>query len=67
MKKFLSIALAVVMMFAICIPAFATDITKNTDQTAQAEVVTVFDETKDWSYTVTIPAGVTVDWNNTTI
>ncbi len=66
MKKFLSIALAVVMMFAICIPAFATDITKNTDQTAQAEVVTVFDETKDWSYTVTIPAGVTVDWNNTT-
>lgn len=66
MKKILSIALAVVMMFAICVPAFATNVTKDTEQTAQAEVVTVFDETTDWSYTVTIPAGVTVDWNDTT-
>lgn len=66
MKKLLSIALAVVMMFAICVPAFATDITKDSAQTAQAEVVTTYDENTDWSYTVTIPAGVTVDWNDTT-
>lgn len=68
MKKILSIALAVVMMFAICVPAFADDtvITKDTEQTAKAEVVTVFDETTDWSYTVTIPAGVTVAWNDAT-
>ena len=66
MKKLLSIALAVVMMFAICVPAFATNITKDSAQTAQAEVVTTYDETTDWSYTVTIPAGVTVDWNDTT-
>lgn len=73
MKKLLSIALAVVMMFAICVPAFATEINQSEPtadaegkQTAQAEVVTTYDETTDWSYTVTIPAGVTVDWNDTT-
>lgn len=65
MKKLLSIALAVVMMFAICVPAFATDITKDSAQTASADVVTTYDETADWSYTVTIPAGVTVAWNDT--
>lgn len=66
MKKVLSIALAIVMMFAICVPAFATDITKDSEQSAQAEVVTTYDNATDWSYTVTIPAGVTVAWNDTT-
>lgn len=73
MKKILSIALAIVMMFAICVPAFATEINKSEPaadsdgkQTAQAEVVTTYDNATDWSYTVTIPAGVTVAWNDTT-
>lgn len=73
MKKLLSIALAVVMMMAVCVPAFAAEITEADPtpdattgaQTAQADVVTTYDENADWSYTVTIPAGVTVDWNDT--
>ncbi len=70
MKKILSIALALVMMMAVMVPAFAeTTISKGnpdtTPQTASADVVTTFDEDADWSYTVTIPAGVTVAWNDT--
>ncbi len=70
MKKILAIAMAIVMMMAIMVPAFAeTTITKDspetTPQTATADVVTTFDENEDWSYTITIPAGVTVAWNDT--
>ncbi len=65
MKKILAFAMAIVMMMAIAVPAFATDITKDSAQTAQADVVTTYDENTDWSYTVTIPAGVTVAWNDT--
>jgi|GEM_PF-170486 len=65
MKKIIALVMAIVMMMAIAVPAFATDITKDTAQTASADVVTTYDETTDWSYTVTIPAGVTVDWNDT--
>ena len=65
MKKILAIALALVMMMAVTVPAFAVEIKKDTAQTGTADVVTTFDENTDWSYTVTIPAGVTVDWNDT--
>ncbi len=65
MKKIISVAMALVMMMAICVPAFAAEIDKDSAQTAGADVVTTFDEKTDWSYTVTIPAGVTVAWNDT--
>ncbi len=70
MKKVISLALAVVMMMAVAVPAFAGDITQDVPavvdgkQTTQAEVVTTYDNATDWSYTVTIPAKVDVAWNN---
>lgn len=68
MKKIIAIVMALVMMMAVTVPAFAEDTTitqDTTPQTGSADVVTTFDETSDWSYTVTIPAGVTVAWNDT--
>lgn len=64
MKKIISIALALVMMMAITVPAFAT-------QTAveggnNVDVETSYTEATDTSYTVEIPATVSVVWNDTT-
>lgn len=68
MKKVLSIALAVVMMFAVCVPAFAAatevDITKDSDQSADVAVKTVIDP-DDISYTVTVPADIEIAWGDT--
>lgn len=64
MKKIIAIVMALVMMMAITIPAFAAEIVKDGTQTAGADVVTTFEET-DWDYTVTIPPGVTVAWGDT--
>lgn len=78
MKKILSIVLAVVMLFAVCVPAFAAgtqEINKDTPepvgnkQEATADVFTK--TTKDngqdaYTYTVTIPADIQIDWNDTT-
>lgn len=65
MKKYLSIVLAIVMMFAICVPAFAADSTINEESTnpatADANVYTTFD-TNDDTYTVTIPAEFQIPW-----
>lgn len=63
MKKIISIALALVMMMAICVPAFAETavLGENT-----VNVETTFVEADDTSYTVTIPATVSVVWNDTT-
>lgn len=62
MKKIISIALALVMMMAICVPAFAETavLGKNT-----VNVETTYDATTDASYTVTIPATISIPWNNT--
>ncbi len=68
MKKVISIALALVMMLAVCIPSFATDITQDTEQTANADVVTKTTDESDQnveSYKVTIPASVTIPWGKT--
>lgn len=72
MKKVISIALALVMILAICVPAFAAEtqeITKDTvPQTANADVVT---KTTDDAgnnaekYIVTIPTSVLIPWGNT--
>ncbi len=69
MKKIISVILAVMMLASICVPVFATDITKDSAaQTADADVKTKL--TKDggedaYTYTVTIPASVEVAWGDT--
>lgn len=63
MKKIISIVLALVMMMAITVPAFAETAVLG-DNTVQVE--TTFDESADTSYTVTIPATVSVVWDDTT-
>lgn len=66
MKKLLSIALAVVMMMAVCVPAFAANpIVETGEQTGTADVYTTYDENTDWSYTVTIPADLEIPWGTT--
>ena len=65
MKKVLSLALALVMMFAVCIPAFAN--TKYEDGTAGSTTKVLVDGVKDkgeGSYTVTIPAEVKIPWGD---
>lgn len=74
MKKTISVLLALVMLFALCVPAFAADttvdITKDTAQTADVLVKT---STKDGEnkdadfYTVTIPADLTFTWGDTDV
>lgn len=68
MKKVLALALAVVMMFAVCVPAFAAatpvDITKDTVQAGDVAVKTHIDP-DDISYTVTIPADIEIAWGDT--
>lgn len=64
MKKIISIALALVMMMAICVPAFATQTAVVGDNVV--DVKTTYDETTDTSYTVTIPATIPVVWGDTT-
>ena len=64
MKKILAIAMAIVMMMAIAVPAFAT---KTLDTTAQAGDTTVIVDgtnggTYEGSWSVTIPASVTLEW-----
>ncbi len=68
MKKVLSIALVLVMMLSICIPAFAADLTANP---ASGDVVITTDTTKaDGSdaeeYIVTIPADTVIPWGQET-
>ncbi len=75
MKKIIAIVMALVMMMAVTIPAFAEDTTQYIEQDtpvssetgaqeSSVDVLTTFDD-DDWSYKVTIPAGVTVPWNDT--
>lgn len=68
MKKVISVILAVMMLASICVHVFATDITKDSAQTANANVttkITKSDNTDAYTYTVTIPAAVEVAWGDT--
>jgi len=64
MKKIIALVMAVVMMMAIAVPAFAADITKDTAQAGQATVATTTDST-DATYTVTYPASTSIAWGDT--
>lgn len=68
MKKVISVILAVMMLASICVPVFAADITKDSAQTANANVttkITKSDDSDAYTYTVTIPASVEVAWGDT--
>ena len=62
MKKIISIALALVMMMAICVPAFAETAVEGAND---VQVETTYNASTDASYTVTIPATISIPWNNT--
>ena len=64
MKKIIAIVMALVMMMAVTVPAFAADITKDSAQAGQATVATTTDDT-DATYTVTYPAATTIAWGDT--
>lgn len=64
MKKIIAIVMALVMMMAVTVPAFAADITKDTAQAGQATVATTTSDT-DATYTVTYPATTTIPWGDT--
>ena len=68
MKKIVSILLAVMMIAAIAVPSFAATITKESDpKTADVQVKTTDKENNDpENYTVTIPAEISVAWNDKT-
>lgn len=63
MKKAISVALALVMLFAVCIPAFAADIsaTGTGDVIVSTSTKTATGEDAE-TYTVTIPADTTIAW-----
>lgn len=70
MKKIVSILLAVMMIATIAVPSFAATITKESDpKTADVQVMTKTTDKENndpENYTVTIPAEITVAWNDTT-
>ena len=69
MKKVISVLLAVAMLAALTVPAFAAEITKDSaEQSAKVDVVTKTTNTDGedaYTYTVTIPASFEFDWGDT--
>ena len=63
MKKILSLALAFVLMFIICVPVFAATLDATTSMGSTP--VRVDGSTVGASFTVTIPATATITWGQT--
>ena len=68
MKKVLSVALALVMLFAVCVPAFANQTITQPGDTAVDVMTLTTDVNGDpaANFTVTIPATVSIPWYGTT-
>ena len=66
MKKVLSLALAFVMIMAVCVPAFAIDLDSGTPAGNTQVLVDGVKDLGEGSYTVTIPAVVEIPWGNET-
>ena len=70
MKKILAIAMALVMMMAVTVPAFAAstavDIKADTAQAGEVLVSTTTENANAEWYTVTIPADTAIVWGTTT-
>ncbi len=68
MKKILAIAMAIVMMMAIAVPAFAADLSAKDTDSGEVIITTSTDKADgtdgDW-YLVTIPANTTIAWGET--
>lgn len=68
MKKILSVALALVMALAICVPAFAVKTISDKEPGAATSIVKTStlkeDGTSGESYKVIIPANTTIPWGN---
>ncbi|MGN0572242.1 MAG: hypothetical protein ACI4K9_08695 [Candidatus Fimenecus sp.] len=68
MKKALSIALALTMLFALCVPAFAQDITTDGgtgDSIVKTQTTTASGDSAE-NFTVTFPAETAIPWLTTT-
>lgn len=66
MKKIISMAMALVMMMAIMVPAFAADLTIGATTGSATVTVDGITDMGDGSYTVTIPATIDLTWGDTT-
>ena len=67
MKKIIAIAMALVMMMAIAVPAFAANPIKETgEQTGESLVKTDTSAVGAGSYTVSYPAEIVIPWNSAT-
>ena len=63
MKKILAVAMALTMLFALCVPAFAGTITQGTPDPKEAVVpVKTTYSTSDESFTVSYPAAMELPW-----
>ena len=68
MKKILAVVMALAMLFALCVPAFAADpnpIKQDTAQSGSIDVITTYLPT-DETYSVSYPSSVVVAWGVTT-
>lgn len=66
MKKIISIALALVMMMAVCVPAFAATLDVNTQSGSATVLVDGVADKAEGTYSVEIPASVDLTWGDTT-
>lgn len=67
MKKILAVVMALTMLFALCVPAFAADpnpITQDTAQSGSIDVITTYVAANE-TYSVSYPAAVSVAWGDT--
>lgn len=66
MKKIISVALALVMMMAVMVPAFAATLDVNTQSGSSTVLVDGVADKGDGTYSVEIPASVDLIWGDTT-
>ena len=66
MKKVISVVLALVMMMAIMVPAFAATLDVNTQSGNSTVLVDGVNDKGDGTYSVEIPASVDLIWGDTT-
>ena len=68
MKKILAVVMALTMLFALCVPAFAADpnpIKQDTAQSGSIDVITTYVAANE-TYSVSYPPSVSVAWGVTT-
>ena len=66
MKKVISVVLALVMMMAIMVPAFAAELNATTQSGNSTVLVDGITDKGDGTYSVEIPASVDLIWGDTT-